>query len=665
MAKKQKTKKPQVSAAKVAVESSYDRWITWVCYAILVILPLAISRISYDQFDLVKLAILRVLVLALVFIWLAKLLAKGQPISWSRRELLLVIFLVWALISTLTSIHIPTALHGKYKRYEGLLTFFTYFTMYFVAYQTFTTKKRIQTLVEIISVTGGVVALYGILQYIGADPIYWGNVPFEERRSFSTFGNPDLLAGYLVLAFPCSIVAFLDDSKRRWLHGISVFALSSGLLTAFTRSGWLGALAGLIVLTVLLGRRLRPYWRQLAAVGAAFVIVLAAMIIYSSTQSLNIVAKFEGAFRLDSGTALGRFEIWKAGLKMMADRPLFGQGLDTYRLASEHFETKRYVQSVTGTTVSDNAHNYPIQVGAGAGPLAALFFYGFFIVWLVRMIRVRKNLGTDSEVLMITGGVAAVIGYLATMMLGISIVGASSTFWLIMGSMAGYVRKAAPEDRIFSTAGVSQELKLIGALVMVVLTVISAGLAVSMYIGDTYLVKGLVATSGNPAEAPANFQKAASLYPGNGRIMSELGQVYLRWAQDAVTRKDDNGFKTYISKAVESFEAAVASEYIEVDYQVFLANSYGYGGDYGKAVDLLDKVLARRPYSVPGHYLYAQFKDRMNQKPEAIAHYELVYELAGTYMNVNTELARLYKEVGDNAKAAKFEKLGQPQGGQP
>ena len=70
MAKKQASrkpnvKKPVVKAAAIKQKealSSYNKWITGCSYAILVVVPLLFSRISYDQFDLVKLAALRVLV---------------------------------------------------------------------------------------------------------------------------------------------------------------------------------------------------------------------------------------------------------------------------------------------------------------------------------------------------------------------------------------------------------------------------------------------------------------------------------------------------------------------------------------------------------------------------------------------------------------------------
>ncbi len=659
MAKKSATKR---RGAKIKVQpkekpiSVYDKWITYLCYAILVVLPLAISRVSYDQFDLVKLMIFRILVLAAVLVWLAKMLKEPESVSWSWREGLLVGFLVVAVLSTITSIHIPTSLHGKYKRYEGLLTFITYISIYFVAMQTFRRKNQLRILMEVVSIVGGIVALYGIMQYIDLDPIFWGNVPFEARRSFSTFGNPDLLAGYLVLAFPCAIVAFLDANKRRWLHGVSAFILATGLVTALTRSGWAGALVSVVVVLVLLGRGLKPYWRHLVAIGVAMVLMLSFMVAYSLNNQLDIIGKFKGAFQLNSGTALGRFEIWKAGFFMLRDRPFFGQGLGTFRLASEHFETERYVRSVSGTTVSDNAHNYIVQLAAGGGPLAVIFLYGFFIFWMIRAIGARRKTSDTTERLMIVGAVASVAGYLTVMMLGISIVGASSTFWLIMAAVAGVTSRVEPNYRSYKITW-SQELRLGVSIVIVLVTMVSTGIAVSMYAGDVYFVKALRSSYGNQRElAISQFNTAASLYPGNGRVLSNLGQTYTKWASAAMQAKDSKNFDFYANQAVSTFERARASEPPEVDYQIFLANAHGHLSQNDKALEILKEIIEYRPHSVPGNLLSGMFKERVNKKEEAIEHYKKVIAVAPTHKDALTRLIQALKDTGRNKEAARYTK---------
>ncbi len=660
MGKKKQSKKNISSKPAKPVEKylPQDDWLVWLIFAILVLVPLVISRVSFDQFDIIKMAVFKVIILALVIIWISRMLTSPKPIMWSWREGLLVLFLIVGVMSVLTSIHIPTALHGKYKRYEGFLTFVSYISVYFIALQTFRKRGQVRTLLEVITFTGAIVSFYEILQFIGLDPINWGDVPFEQRRSFSTFGNPDLLAGYLVLALPCALVMFFDDTNRRWLHGGGFFIIAVGLITALTRSGWIGAIVGIVATLILVGRALKEHRRELAIVGAAFAVVLVAVSIYSaSVPSLSVTKKFKGAFTLSSGTAANRFEIWKAGWFMVKERPLFGQGLDTYRLASEKHETKRYVSLVRGGTVSDNAHNYFIQLAAGGGPLAAVLMFGFFFAWIWRMVQVRPRAPDESSRLYIIGGAAGARGYLATMMFGISIVGATSTFWLLMGALSGYTSRLTPEYKRADAARWNQGAKMAASLSLLLVSLAIAGFSVAMYVGDIYFVQGLKAQGRNVAESHAYMDKARRLYPGNGRVPSRLGQIYLNWANQAINAKNTEQFQLAIDRSIESFKIAVEAEPLEADYKVFLANAYGNQGKLDEAISVLEEVIDRRPYTVPGNYLAGQFKERANRKQEAIAHYELAYELSPNYMSLPSMLAKLYQEVGNQAKAAEYQKI--------
>jgi O-antigen ligase len=654
--KKQPAKKTTTKTQEIVPPQ--DNWVIWLTYAILVLLPLAVSRISYDQFDMVKLAIFKVLVLAIAVVWVSRMVAKPRPIVWSWREALLIGFLVLGVLSVITSIHIPTSLHGKYKRYEGLLTFITYITSYLIALQVFRKKGHIRTLFEVISFTGAIVAFYGILQFAGLDPINWGDIPFELRRSFSTFGNPDLLAGYLVIAFPCALVSFFDDTKRRWWHGAAALILAIGLITALTRSGWIGAIVATLTLMLLLGRKLKNHWQELTAIGAFIVIALIGLVAYSAAvPSLSIASKFQGAFKLTSGTALSRFEIWKAGLHMVQDKPLFGQGLDTFRLASEHFETKTYVKTVHGGTVSDNAHNYFIQLAAGGGPAAAIILFTFFFAWIIRMVKIKPRAPDDSSELYIIGGAAAALGYLATLMFGISIVGASSTFWLLMGALSGYTCQLVPEYKTYDVSRWGQAPQMAASLSVILVSLVIAGYAVTMYAGDIYFVKGLKNQRQDLSVTEHYMNRASSLYPGNGRIQSQLGQIYVMWAGQAAANKDGELYRIYTDKALDSFNRARQAEPIEIDYQVFLANLYGNKGEPDKALDILREVLNRRPYSVPGLFLAGQYYANRGSNQEAIDYLELAYELSPENMDVSASLAQLYEKVGNHAQAVKYEKI--------
>ena len=57
---------------------------------------------------------------------------------------------------------------------------------------------------------------YGVLQFLGLDPAKWGDLPFEANRAFSTYGNPDLLGGFLIFSVTVALGLRLPSSDLCW-----------------------------------------------------------------------------------------------------------------------------------------------------------------------------------------------------------------------------------------------------------------------------------------------------------------------------------------------------------------------------------------------------------------------------------------------------------------
>lgn len=661
MAKNKSKKQTGQKKNQVVVQTvtTTDKVLKWLIFSVPLLLPLIFERITYDLFDLPKLAILRLVVAVAVIIWLTKLLGPGGQIKIGQPEIFFAVFLVLAVLSTIFSIHPATSLIGKYKRYEGLLTFITYFWLYFVALQTFKDADDLRRVISLMSIAGAVVAFYGLLQYMGLDPIYWGQTPFEARRSFSSFGNPDLLAGYLALVLPASLSAFLEEKRYSWLHGGCFFLISACLVTTYTRGAWIGAVVGLVLFLVLGWRALVKHWARLAVIFGVVFVVIVALVIYSTKiAGLDLVARFQSAFDFSGGTVASRIEIWKAGLAMIKDRPLLGQGLDTYRLASEKYETFRYVKMVSGGTVADNAHNYLIHVAAGGGPLAAFFYFSFFIWLLANVWRYLFSQSETKDKLVLVGVFTAAVSYLVTMLFGISITGGTAPFYAMLGITGGFLLNKQGAYKVFTLKSLEPTVKL-SLVVAAALTVIfSALVGISMFIGDYHFANGLkYSYSSDKSQAVNKLTTAAAFYPTNGRIMSHLGQMYIDSARTAALNNNRKAYDFFTTNALIAFKRAIAAEPLEADYKVFLANTYNYIGKDSEAVAVLQDVLSRRKYSLPANYIMGTIKMDQGAYLEATSYLKLVEKIFPNYNDVRRRLAEAYSKLGDAKQASYYRNI--------
>ena len=161
-----------------------------------------------------------------------------------------------------------------------------------------------------------------------ADP---GSMSTGTIRIYGPLGNPNLLAGYLLPLVPVAVIALL-----RWQGlGPKMFAGVTGVLSAaavvftYSRGGWLGLLAALAVLVLLLLLRSTahwpPLWRRLVPLGVllmggVLVVIAATQLEPIRTRVVSLVAG-----RGDSSNNF-RINVWLAALEMVQDRPWIGIG---------------------------------------------------------------------------------------------------------------------------------------------------------------------------------------------------------------------------------------------------------------------------------------------------------------------------------------------------
>ena len=141
------------------------------------LVPLAISNLTwlgigdyaltFDQFDMPKLFVLRALTLVGLGAWVWHMAAGGGRLRRSYLDWMVLAFLGWMVVATVFSIHVPTSLVGKYRRYDGLATAFTYAGVYFLALQSVDSLAKVRSLGRTLMASSVLVAAYGLAQYVG------------------------------------------------------------------------------------------------------------------------------------------------------------------------------------------------------------------------------------------------------------------------------------------------------------------------------------------------------------------------------------------------------------------------------------------------------------------------------------------------------------------
>ena len=135
------------------------------------------------------------------------------------------------------------------------MMYLVFISFYFAVINTIKTRAQLFGLLRLFVISGALVALYGVMQYIfgwTTTNAWIDEEMFEEdtMRVFSTLANPNVLGEYLLLVLPVSAVFFLKDSVRtlsKWVYlGITGLVFICLILTQ-SRGCWLGFMVSVAI----------------------------------------------------------------------------------------------------------------------------------------------------------------------------------------------------------------------------------------------------------------------------------------------------------------------------------------------------------------------------------------------------------------------------------
>jgi tetratricopeptide (TPR) repeat protein len=251
--------------------------------AVIVLVPVFFNIYSARTFEPDKITLMRSIALVMALAWLIKVAEAGFGLLeasegrdaqdgaeesepgqslWQRLKsmpLLVPTLLVVAayLISTVLSISPRVALWGSYQRLQGAYTALSYIVIFALVASHLRTRAQVDRLLTVVIVTSLPVALYGIVQRYGLDPLPWaGDV---QSRVAANMGNAIFVAAYLIMAVPPilsrlvkSMSAILREEDTGWantvLAAVYIFILAVDLIAIIfsgSRGPLLGLLAGL------------------------------------------------------------------------------------------------------------------------------------------------------------------------------------------------------------------------------------------------------------------------------------------------------------------------------------------------------------------------------------------------------------------------------------
>ena len=228
-------------------------------------------------------------------------------------------------------------------------------------------RQRAATVVTVVLTIGALSASVGIVQYTLLHYDSLGRRPDGALSHYMTY------AGTLMLVI-CAAAGRLIFSRRdRGWAAMVLPALVVALVLTFTRSAWVGTLAGLAVIFVLRDFRL-----------AALLPVIVATVFAVAPD--RITDRMVSMFDLRDPTNRDRVAMIRSGVSIVKDHPLTGVG--------PNMVPRVYAQYRDRDAVNDSnphLHNVALQIAAERGLPALAFWIWFVVACALGLFRVLRR----------------------------------------------------------------------------------------------------------------------------------------------------------------------------------------------------------------------------------------------------------------------------------
>jgi O-antigen ligase len=469
----------------------------WLLRAGAILLPLVYWPLTYDHYVLPKLLLARSLVLALGLLLVIRWLVIGSvAIKRTPLDVPVLAFLASALLSAVVGINLNVGLFGTYTRYDGALTLITYAALFWLSVQSLEDSNDARGLLRAMLAGAYLVGLLAIGQWL-LDTLAGSQVP----RAFGTLGNSNVLGAYLVMLIPFAYHELRCATSGGWrlLAANVLGTMGLAVVMSVSHSAWLGLA---VAAAILLAGRQYPVlsFRRQILIGVGGLAILAAVAPIALSRSTVLTQ---------------RVGIWGDSIPLIASRPLFGYGPDTFGLVFPRFESKPWVYY----TQIDKAHSEVLQVAATQGLVGLAIFVWILAAFVVAFWRGRRHPGAWP----LFAGWAA---YQVVVMVNFTALGSAFPFW-IFAAASMVVWGATREVR-----WVPEQTRVPATAAGVVLTAGALALALPVvampYLADLNLQQAVVAQwSLRTSDAARLAASARALNPQESVYAVEAANVAL------------------------------------------------------------------------------------------------------------------------------------------
>ncbi|MFA5050716.1 MAG: O-antigen ligase family protein [Patescibacteria group bacterium] len=417
----------------------------------------------YGTWQVGEYFLFQVLTEIILFIWLVKIISKprtntdetrtdaenSQRRSVMFRILPAIIFIIILGLATIFSKSPHYSFWGYYQRKMGYLIWLHFFAFFSVLFFNLKDKKQIDRIFYVIIGASTAVVIYGFLQIFGFDIFPWSESAFFGYRIFSTLGQPNFLASWLLLIIPIIFWAllkvkrhlakennFFDRILARPLTACLLFVTVFVLVLTQSRGGWIGFFIAFFFFSIIWA-----YFQKQKRLSLILLILLAAIILTIFCLNLHpLASQKEDSFltarlkTLTNFSETGKLRLiwWKNSLELIKQEPIVGYGPEIQRFIFISYYQPDFAVLEAINSYPDRAHNDILDMLLISGILGLtsyLFLIGSAFYFGLRYLFKNSKFQIPNSKFQILCLLAGLVGYLISLQFSFHVIPTAVYFW--------------------------------------------------------------------------------------------------------------------------------------------------------------------------------------------------------------------------------------------
>lgn len=649
-----------------------SRIIRFGFYLLFILVPLILTPWNYELFEYNKMMITYALAAIIGGAWAIKMIAEKEvAIAKTPLDIPIVLFVGSQLVSAIFSMDPHVSWLGYYSRFNGgMWSIFTYVLLYYAFVSTIHASEVFGVFLSMIW-TAVVVAIYGVLERLGIDKQLW--VQDVQNRVFSTLGQPNWLAAYLVALIPLAIGIAISAGKSLYkasMYGAVTILFFVVLLFTRSRSG----LVGLALADIVFWICLMPHWNKQTAIRTSAIILhlLFAVIIFFNGSNISqldkhftlsgITAQYRhttppqveqkptGPVLESGGTESGtiRKYVWQGALRAWRSTTktfLIGTGTETFAFAFYKFRPAAHNLTSEWDFLYNKAHNEYLNYLATTGTFGLLSYLSLLCVFCFWFVAKALRAAHHDELSPLSIGLfAGWLSILVTNFFGFSVV----IVQLMLFLFPAMIFVLTPKKTLFT-----RSLRLPRwTMHLVVVSVLVCCLRIALYwYADTLYATGYRnARSGQQSLAKQSLERAIALNPSEPNYHDELATTLATIAVGLYQQEQATQAAEFAKLSLSENARALTISPLNVNYwksktKIYYSFSSLNPAFITEAINALSKAHELSPNDPKIEYNLAILYGRQGDSTNAVSLLRHAIELKPNYHDAYYALYVFYTEL--------------------